>query len=118
MKIKKVLLAVIIAICTVIGCTSCGAKKIEEDGNSPSTVVVTRPDYGENIKVHIIHTNEHRYQDDDSAQIVINQWLEQNKDKTIISIEFHYDEMSNNRRYGLVIIVYRDNGTTSVDESV
>ena len=115
MKIKKVLLAVIVAIFAVIGCTSCGAKRIVSTNETTPTVVVTRPDYGENVKIHIIRTEEKRFKYDDSAEIEINEWLEQNKDKTIISIEVHYDEY-NNIRYLLAIIVYRDNSTPTIEK--
>lgn len=117
MKIKKVLLAVIIAICTVIGCTSCGAKKIEEDGNSPSTVVVTRPDYGGDVKIHIIKRDEYKLENEELENLT-NEWLAENKNKTILSIEFHFVNKDDMRRYGLVFIVYRDNDTTSANESV
>ena len=115
MKIKKVLLAVIVAIFAVIGCTSCGAKKIDSGSNTTPTVVVTRPDYGENTKIHIICTTEDRFHYDDSAEIAINEWLEQNKDKTIISIEFHYDEYGE-QRYLLAVIIYRAPSATSTEQ--
>lgn len=115
MKIKKVLLAVIIAICTVIGCTSCGAKKIEEDGNSPSTVVVTRPDYGGDVKIHIIKREEYKLESEKLEELT-NEWLVENRDKTILSIEFHFVNKDDISRYGLVFIVYRNNDATSTEQ--
>lgn len=117
MKIKKVLLAVIIAICTVIGCTSCGAKKIGSTTETTPTVVVTRPDYGENVKIHIIKREEYKLESEELENLT-NKWLAENRDKTILSIEFHFVNKDDMRRYGLVFIVYRDNDTTSADESV
>lgn len=118
MKIKKVLLAVIIAIFAVIGCASCGAKKIEEEGNIPATVVVTRPDYGGDVKIHIINTEKTKYLDSDEIEELTNEWLVENRDKTILSIELHFIHQDDIRRYGLILIVYRNNDTTSANESV
>ena len=113
MKIKKVLLAVIVAIFAVIGCTSCGAKKLDSDSSQMPTVVVTRPDYGENVKIHIINTGKYAFDGTDELEEQTNEWLLENKDKTILSIELHNIEGDSMQRYGFVLIVYRDNGTTT-----
>lgn len=113
MKIKKILLAVIVAIFAVIGCTSCGAKKIGSTTETTPTVVVTRPDYGENVKIHIINTGKYAFDGTDELEEQTNEWLLENKDKTILSIELHNIEGNSMQRYGFVLIVYRDNGTTT-----
>ena len=113
MKIKKVLLALIVAIFAVIGCTSCGAKKIGSTTETTPTVVVTRPDYGENVKIHIINTGKYAFDGTDELEEQTNEWLLENKDKTILSIELHNIEGNSMQRYGFVLIVYRDNGTTT-----
>lgn len=107
MKIKKVLLAVIVAIFAVIGCTSCGAKRIDSASSQMPTVVVTRPDYGGNIKVEILGTFSYQFKE---ANELVNTWLEDNRDKTIVDIVFSC-EANDVNRFIAVIIVYRDNDT-------
>ena len=111
MKIKKVLLALIVAICTIIGCTSCGAKKIGSTTETTPTVVVTRPDYGENTKIHIISNFKDAPLNESQLEDLTNEWLSENKDKTVVSIEFHFVYQSASYKYGLILIVYRDNST-------
>lgn len=116
MKIKKVLLAVIVAIFAVIGCTSCGAKKIDSGSGQTPTVVVTRPDYGENTKIHIISNFRDATLNESQLEDLTNEWLSKNKDKTILSIEFHFAYQSASYKYGLILIVYRDNNATSTQQ--
>ena len=116
MKTKKVLLAVIIAIFAVIGCASCGAKKIGSTTETTPTVVVTRPDYGENVKIHIISTGKYAFYGTDELEEQTNEWLLANKDKTILSIELHNIEGDSMQRYGFVLIVYRDPSATSTEQ--
>ncbi len=113
MKIKKVLLAVIVAIFAVIGCTSCGAKRIDSASSQMPTVVVTRPDYGENTKIHIISNVGDERLDISKLEELTNEWISDNKDKTIISIEFHFVSQISGDKYGLILIIYRDNSTTT-----
>ena len=116
MKIKKVLLAIIVAICTVIGCTSCGAKRIVSTTETTPTVVVTRPDYGENTKIHIISNVGDERLDISKLEELTNEWLSENKDKTIVSIEFHFVSQISGNKYGLIFIVYRDPNATSTEQ--
>lgn len=116
MKIKKVLLAIIVAICTVIGCTSCGAKKIGSTTEMTPTVVVTRPDYGENTKIHIISNLRDDSLNEGQLEELTNEWLAENRDKTILSIEFHFTNQSNAKKYGLILIVYRDPNATPTEQ--
>ena len=109
MKIKKVLLVLIVAICTVIGCTSCGAKKIGSTTETTPTVVVTRPDYSGEIKIKIIGVISTNLEEINNQA---NEWLMDNRDKTIISIEFQIGAMYSTNAYSTVTIIYRDNGTT------
>lgn len=113
MKIKKVLLAVIVAIFAVIGCTSCGAKRIDSATETTPTVVVTRPDYGGDIKIKIIGVVSN-----DSEEITnkVNEWLMENRDKTIISIDFQICAIYSTSTYPAVIIIYRDNNATSTEQ--
>ncbi len=116
MKIKKVLLAIIVAICTIIGCTSCGAKKIGSTTETTPTVVVTRPDYGEDVKIHIISNLRDDSLNEGQLEELTNEWLAENRDKTILSIEFHFTNQSNAKKYGLILIVYRDPSATSTEQ--
>ncbi len=110
MKIKKVLLAVIVAIFAVIGCTSCGAKRIVSTTETPQTVVVTRPDYSGDIKIKIIGVISTNLEEINNQA---NEWLMDNRDKTIISIEFQIGAMYSTNAYSTVTIIYRDNGTNT-----
>lgn len=112
MKIKKVLLAVIVAIFAVIGCTSCGAKKIGSTTETTPTVVVTRPDYGGNIKVEILGTFSYQFK---KVNELVNTWLEDNRDKTIVDIVFFCDANDVDRLFA-VIIIYRDNNATPTEQ--
>lgn len=116
MKIKKVLLAVIVAIFAVIGCTSCGAKRLDSDSSQMPTVVVTRPDYGENTKIHIISNVGDERLDISKLEELTNEWISENKDKTIISIEFHFVSQISGNKYGLILIIYRDNNATPTEQ--
>lgn len=113
MKIKKVLLAVIVAIFAVIGCTSCGAKRIDSASSQMPTVVVTRPDYGGDIKIKIIGVISTDLEEINNRA---NEWLMDNRDKTIISIEFQIGAMYSTNAYSTVTIIYRDPNATSTEQ--
>ncbi len=88
MKIKKVLLALIVAICTIIGCTSCGAKKIGSTTETTPTVVVTRPDYGENTKIHIISNFKDAPLNESQLEDLTNEWLSENSVQVFLYKKF------------------------------
>lgn len=93
MKIKKFLLVITMAIFTVIGATSCGTQK----------VIITRPDYGGNIKVHTVYR---RNLDTDEFDDLINEWLENNRDKTIVAIDYQCS-MASSWGVFTAMIIYR-----------
>lgn len=45
-----------------------------------------------------------------------NEWISENKDKTIISIEFHFVSQISGNKYGLILIIYRDNNATPTEQ--
>ena len=83
MKSKKSLLvALVLALCIVIGCTatSCRASSARNQQGSDvaPTIIVTRPDYSGDIKVHTIYKSGPII---DEFTDLVNKWLEDNRDK-------------------------------------
>ena len=106
MKSKKSLLvALVLALCIVIGCTatSCGASsaKNQQGSDVAPTIIVTRPDYSGDIKVHTIYKSGPII---DEFTDLVNKWLEDNRDKIIVDINYQFTSQWDST----AMIIYRE----------
>ena len=89
--IKSLLVALVLALCVVIGCTatSCGASSANNQQGSDvaPTIIVTRPDYSGDIKVYTIYKKGPNI---DEFTDLVNKWLGDNRDKTIVDINYQF----------------------------
>lgn len=109
MKSKKSLLvALVLTLCIVIGCTatSCGASSANNQQGSDvaPTIVVTRPDYSGNIKVYTIYKAGPNI---DEFTDLVNKWLEDNRDKTIVDINYQFF-LTTSQWVSTAMIIYRE----------
>lgn len=109
MKSKKSLLvALVLALCIVIGCTatSCGASSASNQQGSDvaPTIIVTRPDYSGDIKVYTIYRDSPNI---DEFTNLVNKWLENNRDKTIVDIDYQFF-LTPSMWASTVTIIYRE----------
>lgn len=109
MKSKKSLLvALVLALCIVIGCTatSCRASSARNQQGSDvaPTIIVTRPDYSGDIKVYTIYKKDPNI---DEFTDLVNEWLENNRDKTIVDIDYQFF-WTPSMRASTVTIIYRE----------
>ena len=109
MKSKKSLLvALVLALCVVIGCTatSCGTSsaKNQQGSDVAPTIIVTRPDDSGDIKVYTIYKKDPNI---DEFTDLVNEWLENNRDKTIVDIDYQFF-WTPSMRASTVTIIYRE----------
>lgn len=109
MKSKKSLLvALVLALCVVIACTatSCRSSSAnnQQGADVAPTIIVTRPDYSGNIKVYTIYK---RGADIDEFTDLVNKWLEDNRDKTIVDIDYQFF-LTSSMWASTVTIIYRE----------
>lgn len=109
MKSKKSLLvALVLALCIVIGCTatSCGASsaRSQQGSDVTPTIIVTRPDYSGDIKVYTIYKAGPNI---DEFTDLVNKWLEDNRDKTIVDINYQFF-LTTSQWVSTAMIIYRE----------
>ena len=110
MKSKKSLLvALILALCVVIGCTatSCGTSSSannQQGSDVAPTIIVTRPDYSGDIKVYTIYKEGPNI---DEFTDLVNKWLEDNRDKIIVDIDYQFF-LTPSMWASTVTIIYRE----------
>ena len=109
MKSKKSLLvAFVLALCIVIGCTatSCGSSsaKNQQGSDVAPTIIVTRPDYSGDIKVYTIYKKDPNI---DEFTDLVNKWLEDNRDKIIVDIDYQF-LLTPSMWASTVTIIYRE----------
>ena len=109
MKSKKSLLvALVLALCSVIGCraTSCGSSSARNQQGSDvaPTIIVTRPDYSGDIKVYTIYKSGPII---DEFTDLVNKWLEDILDKFILDIDYQFF-LTPSMWASTVTIIYRE----------
>ena len=117
MKSKKSLLvALVLALCIVIGCTATSCRSSSANNQQGSdvapTIIVTRPDYSGDIKVYTIYKQDPNI---DEFTNLVNEWLENNRDKTIVDIDYQFF-LTPSMWASTATIIYRENEPATTEE--